>query len=1351
MAKTKKQLLQNRQEQQQAANAPPSSTTIINSQHPIIINNYYSPIAPWPSYKLRNMFHHLSSQEIEEIMKDCKNDEDEAVLKLMTQTDYLSSIRKSIVTASQPIPQPTTQLPTPQPTPQPIPLIKEDNLIAIPKSPKNEDNNRTISEKAAVSPKITIDQDPMKGRLSLDDALKQIQNQPDAAYAGWSEARVRAYKMIDKNPNSYYYRFNAPGEAQRKGKWTKEETELFLDRLKQVGANAQWGLFSIAIPGRVGYQCSNYYRFLIESGQIQDPNYVIDSNGKARYLFDKKTVNGQIIKEFRTHTKHKAARPPFLADLDDLLTKLAQARDSETIRNATLVLNTQYYITAECVPALVEIIAQSPHFQVRQLAAVELRKKINKWWSQIQETIKANVRSRLLTILLDEKNVNVRNSVARVVSSVASIDMPDNKWPALLDFLHQSCDSKIPVYRETGLYCLYSLIEVIADIFMNNVESLFELFNKSINDQESKQVKVTTVLVLGKLSESLDNEDKNTIKMFKAIIPNMVNVLEQCIKEEDTNNAKKLFEVFDTLLMLDAPLLSEYLVNLVDFFITISINRSLNSEMRIMALSFLMWAAIYKPNKIKQLKLVGLIIEKMMPIGTEEDPADIDEESPSRLAFKVLNAFANNIPPQQFFPIVMPFIQNYSQNSDPSYRKASMMAFAFIVEGCNDMIATKFNEALPLVYNGLQDPEISVRRAACMALGCLAEEIPTDISDHHQILLPLVFNLMNDTSTEVIKHACNALDAILDGLGTEIIPYLPLLMEKLMFLLDNTDQNEIRATVIAAIGSAAHAAGENFHPYFMQLLPRIIQYITIQEADDDYLLCSVGMDAIGSIAEAVGADAFRPYTQEVMNLAIKQIYLGSSRLRECSFALFSHLVRIFGEEFAAFLSVIVPELLSSCKLEEKPETEVGEADLTTDEMDDDDEFENYHFNSPLADEKELAAETLGELFENTKSHYLPYLDVSLVELQKLTGHLSEGVRRSATQSLFTFLKTVYVMSDPVAWVPGTTYVVHESVQNLIDTIIPMTVEFWKEEEDRLTVAQTCQKFMSAIRLMGSIVINGCLEDVCNYLLEIYQKKSVCQQAFDDDDDEYEEEDLESETMLISSASDLVAALCEAVGPNFSSSFEVYLPYILKYYKPTKSSTERAMAIGCLGQSITGIKFTITPHTERLLQVFIKACSDEDECVRSNAAFALGCLALHSQIDLSAHYSQLLNALSPLFNDQNSFSTTDNAAGAVARLIIAHPEAVPLDQVLPVFINALPLKTDYEENEPVFECIFKLFGANNSFVFNNLPQLLHVFVKVLSGNDQLKEDTRNHLIELVRALNNERPDMNIASSELARFL
>ncbi|KAK4518253.1 uncharacterized protein ATC70_001605 [Mucor velutinosus] len=1046
----------------------------------------------------------------------------------------------------------------------------------------------------------------------------------------------------------------------------------------------------------------------------------------------------------------------YLAGLDDLLTKLAQAQDSETIRNATSVLNTQYYATADCIPALVEIISRSPHYQVRQLAAVELRKRISKWWSQVPEANKVTLRDQLLNIALNETNEPVRHSIARVISSVASVDMPDDKWPTLLKFLHESCASANASHREIGIYCLYTLFEAIADLFMNNTVSLFELFNKLIVDPESKSVRITTVLVLGKLSEFVDSEDKPTIKMFRAIIPNMVNVLEQCIKDDDEENSAKIFEVFDTLLMLDAPLLNDHLANLIDFFLTIGANTELDESLRVFALSFLMWAAVYKQNKIRHLKLVGHIVERLMPIGTEEDPEDVDEDSASRLAYKVLNALATNIPPQQVFPLVMPFVLNYIQNPNPSYRKASMMAFAVTVEGCTDIIANKLNELLPIVCTGLQDPEIVVRRAACMALGCLAEEMPVDISEHHQVLLPLVFNLMNDNNPEVTKHACNALDAILEGLGSDIVQYLQLLMEKLLFLLDNATETETRATVIAAIGSAAHAAGDAFHPYFGQVMPRIIQFMSLKESTDDQLLRGVATDTAGSIAEAAGADLFRPYVQGLMTLAIEQLKLDSPRLRECSFALFSNFARVFGEEFATFLPTIVPEILTSCKVEEKNETVLDEeVDLTTGGMDDDldEDFENFNFNSAIADEKEFAVDALGELFANTKSHFLPYVDASLLELQKLTSHLYDGVRKSATQSLFTFLKTFYVMSNPAPWTVGVpaTYAIHENVQNLINTIIPMTLELWKEEDDRSVVAQTCQEFVTALRLMGPVLIADGLEDISENLLEIFQKKSICQQAFDDGDYDEEDDDLESESLLITSAGDLVAVLCETVGPNYANYFAVYMPLISKYYKPTKTQSERAMAVGCLGECIGGLKSAITPYTERLMQIFVKACSDEDELVRSNAAFALGCLAFHTEVDLSSHYPELLTALSPLFSNQTLPNTIDNAAGAVARLILARPNAVPLDQVLPTFTNALPLKADFEENQPVFDCIFQLFNANNAFVLGNLPQFLHIFTQVLSESDQLKEATRAHLIELIRHLNTQSPELNISSSELARFL
>jgi hypothetical protein len=153
-----------------------------------------------------------------------------------------------------------------------------------------------------------------------------------------------------------------------------------------------------------------------------------------------------------------------------------------------------------------------------------------------------------------------------------------------------------------------------------------------------------------------------------------------------------------------------------------------------------------------------------------------------------------------------------------------------------------------------------------------------------------------------------------------------------------------------------------------------------------------------------------------------------------------------------------------------------------------------------------------------------------------------------------------------------------------------------------------------------------------------------------------------------------------------------------------------MAIGCLGECITGIKTAVTPHTERLLQLFIKACGDEDQSVKSNAAYALGILVANSQMDLSSQYPVILTALYPLFQGQPVPNITDNATGAVARLITARPEAVPLDQVLPVFISVLPLKADFAENEPVFNCIFQLFRANDSYVsftFANLFYLANI--------------------------------------------
>lgn len=76
---------------------------------------------------------------------------------------------------------------------------------------------------------------------------------------------------------------------------------MFFQRLDELGANGQWGIFSMTIPGRVGYQCSNFYRLLIKNKEVIDPNYIIDAKGKIHYLFGKKEGGEGVI---RKHSKH---------------------------------------------------------------------------------------------------------------------------------------------------------------------------------------------------------------------------------------------------------------------------------------------------------------------------------------------------------------------------------------------------------------------------------------------------------------------------------------------------------------------------------------------------------------------------------------------------------------------------------------------------------------------------------------------------------------------------------------------------------------------------------------------------------------------------------------------------------------------------------------------------------------------------------------------------------------------------------------------------------------------------------------------------------------------------------------
>jgi hypothetical protein len=83
------------------------------------------------------------------------------------------------------------------------------------------------------------------------------------------------------------------------------------------------------------------------------------------------------------------------------------------------------------------------------------------------------------------------------------------------------------------------------------------------------------------------------------------------------------------------------------------------------------------------------------------------------------------------------------------------------------------------------------------------------------------------------------------------------------------------------------------------------------------------------------------------------------------------------------------------------------------------------------------------------------------------------------------------------------------------------------------------------------------------------------------------------------------------------------------------------------------------------------------------------------------------------------------------MITRTPSAVPLDQVLPVLMAALPLKKDYAEYDPVFECLRVLVEARHPVVLGSMAHVVKTITHALQN--EMTASTRKNASDLVKAL------------------
>lgn len=218
-----------------------------------------------------------------------------------------------------------------------------------------------------------------------------------------------------------------------------------------------------------------------------------------------------------------------------------------------------------------------------------------------------------------------------------------------------------------------------------------------------------------------------------------------------------------------------------------------------------------------------------------------------------------------------------------------------------------------------------------------------------------------------------------------------------------------------------------------------------------------------------------------------------------------------------------------------------------------------------------------------------------------------------------------------------------------------------------------------------------LHNVIQMVTDIITKQHPCQVEFAPEEETLEagEETSEFDWVVIDTALDVVSGMAAALGQSFAELWKVFEKTILRYASSTES-LERATAVGVLAECINGMGGAMTPFTSTFLKLLLHRLSDEDPQTRSNAAYAIGRLVQHSNSDaeIVKEYPTILSRLEACLQ-MNVSRLQDNATGCVSRMILRHRENVPTKEVLPALVNILPLKNDYEENEPLYRMICQM--------------------------------------------------------------
>lgn len=910
------------------------------------------------------------------------------------------------------------------------------------------------------------------------------------------------------------------------------------------------------------------------------------------------------------------------------------------------------------------------------------------------------------------------------------------------------------------------------------------MFLQCLSSSKNPDVKIAALNAVINFIQCLSNSSDRD--RFQDLLPVMMHTLTEALNNGNEATAQEALELLIELAGTEPRFLRRQLVEVVGSMLQIAEAESLEEGTRHLAIEFVITLAEAReraPGMMRKLpqfisRLFAILMKMLLDIeddpiwhSAESEDEDAGESSNYSVGQECLDRLSISLGGNTIIPVASEQLPAYLAAPEWEKHHAALIAIAQIAEGCSKVMIKNLERVVSMVLSSFQDPHPRVRWAAINAVGQLSTDLGPDLQEqYHQQVLPALAGAMDDfQNPRVQAHAASAILNFSENCTAAILmPYLDGIVSKLLVLLQNGKQM-VQEGALTALASVADSSQEQFQKYYDAVMPYLKNILVNATDKSNRMLRAKAMECISLVGMAVGKEKFRDDAIQVMDVLMA---LQRSQLETddptTSYMLqaWARLCKCLGQDFLPYMKVVMPPLLQSAQL--KPDVTITSADSDNDIDESDDEGmetitlgdKRIGIKTSVLEEKATACNMLCCYADELKEGFFPWIEQvapTLVPLLKFYFH--EDVRKAAVSAMPELLRSAKLAVERgLAQGHNETY-----VKQLSDYIIPALVEAIPKEPDTEICASMLDALNECLQISGPLLDENQVRSIVKEIKQVItasssRKRERAERAkaedFDAEEGELLKEENEAEEEVFEQVGEILGTMVKTFKASFLPFFDELSSYLTPMWGKDKTAEERRIAICIFDDVAEQCRETALKYYDTYLPFLLEACNDENPDVRQAAVYGLGVCAEFGSSVFKPLVGEALSRLNVVIRDPNALQPDnvmayDNAVSALGKICQYHRDSIDSSQVVPAWLNCLPIKGDVIEAKVVHDMLCsmversdrELLGPNNQY----LPKIITVFAEVLCGKDLATEQTANRMISLLRQLQQTLPPSALAST------